>query len=62
MHIEAKYFRIRDLVADGTFRLVKVPSADQQADLLVAFKGRSTFDRLRLAVKGSITASTTTTE
>ena len=51
-HIHARYFRCRDWIEDGSIRLVKVPSEEQQADLLVAFKGPKTFNHMHGLVKG----------
>ena len=52
LHIEAKYFRIRQYIKDKLYILKKVSSANQQADLLVAYKSKDTFQRLMTAVKG----------
>ena len=53
LHIEAKYFRVRQYIQQGDFKLVKVASKDQQADLLCTYKGKANFQQLVQAVKGT---------
>ncbi len=52
LHIEAKYFRIRQYLKDKLYVLKKVSSEEQQADLLVAYKSKPQFYKLLTAVKG----------
>ncbi len=52
-HIHARFFRCRDWIEDGSIRLLKVPSAEQQADLLVSFKGTKHFLHMHKLVKGT---------
>ena len=52
-HLHAKWFRVREYIKNNEFTLHKVASADQQADLLIAYKSKTTFNRLRDRVKGA---------
>ena len=47
LHIHARYFYVRDLVARQELMVVKIHTNDQLADILVSFKSFETFLRLR---------------
>ena len=51
-HVHARYFYVRDLVADKEISLVKVATADNLADLMVTYKDPTNFHHLTRLVKG----------
>ena len=51
-HLDTKFFSVRNDVVDGLFRIIKVASDDNLADVLVTFKNAATFHRLMAALMG----------
>jgi hypothetical protein len=45
-HIHARYFYVRELIANETIQLHKIPTADNLADILATYKDACTFLRL----------------
>ena len=43
MHVHARYFYVRDLVYDGQYDIVHLPTDMQVADVGCTFKGSSSF-------------------
>jgi hypothetical protein len=46
LHVHARYFYIRDLVAQEVYRLIHLPSEDQIADIMCTYKGTPNFRKL----------------
>jgi hypothetical protein len=45
-HIHMRYFYVRQLIAEGVVRLLKVDTSEQLADLLCTFKSVANFNKL----------------
>jgi hypothetical protein len=52
VHVHARFFYIRDLVLDGTYSIHHLRTDRQVADLLVTFKSREVFERMRMIAMG----------
>jgi hypothetical protein len=48
LHVHARYFYVRDLVYDDQFKIEKLPTELQVADIGCTFKGNHTFLSLRV--------------
>jgi hypothetical protein len=48
VHVHARYFYVRDLVLEGVFEIKHLRTESQISDLLVSYKGRANFLRMRL--------------
>ena len=51
-HMHARYFYYAEKHAENETKLIKIPSVDNIADLLVTFKDVTTFTRLTAIIKG----------
>ena len=52
VHVHARYFYVRDLVLEGTFAIYHLRTHSQISDLLVSYKGKPNFLRMRLLATG----------
>jgi hypothetical protein len=46
LHMHARYFYVRDMINDGVYVVIHLPSGEQIADVLCTYKGGANFEHL----------------